>query len=72
MAGQCRNNRERTSGATWMPNFISMSSQTVRNGVGVRLTERGERSFKQTLAIVTMKCRKVERSLWEALELMSS
>ena len=71
MAGQCRNNRERTSGATWMPNFISMSSQTVRNGAGVRLTERGERSFKQTLAMAVARSRMDERTSCEALELMS-
>ena len=60
-----------TSGPTWMLNLRSMSSQTESSVAWGRLAERGDRSFKQTLAMATVRSRRDDRSSCEALELIS-
>ena len=60
-----------TSGLTWMLNLRSMSSQTDSSVAWGRLAERGDRSFRQTLAMAVVRSRRDERTSCEALELMS-
>ena len=60
-----------TSGPTWMLNLRSMSSQTESSVAWGRLAERGDRSFRQTLAMAVVRSRRDERSSCETLELIS-